>query len=114
MSQNPQEKNVEGQMEDCIQDCLNCHATCLDTATRAIQKGGKPDHIRTLLDCTEICLTAAHFMIRNSPFHGYTCRACAEVCTNCAEACFQMGENDCGNACRACANSCQQMVKMVV
>jgi hypothetical protein len=105
---------LQDQMEDCIEDCLNCHTVCLDTAMGVLQKGGQnADNVRTLLDCSEMCLTAAHFMLRNSALHGYTCQACAEICTHCAEMCFQLGENDCGNACQACAVSCQQMVKMI-
>jgi hypothetical protein len=114
MSQNASDQMLNDQMEDCTQDCLNCHAVCLDTAMRSLQKGAQAaDHIRILLDCAEICLTAAHFMMRNSPMHGYTCQACAQVCDHCGEMCSQMGEKDCENACRACAVSCAQMVKMI-
>ena len=115
MSQTPKETALDDQMQDCIQDCLNCHTVCLDTATGALQKGGQhAEHVLLLLDCSDICLTAAHFMLRNSPLHGYVCQACAEVCTRCGEICAQMGENDCANACQACAVSCQQIVKMWV
>jgi hypothetical protein len=113
MTQNAGNSALEGQMQDCINDCLNCHTVCFDKASQVLQKGGQnADHVRTLQDCAEICLTAAHFMLRNSPLYGYICQACAQVCTHCADMCFQMGETDCANACRACANSCQQIVKM--
>ncbi|HZR44815.1 MAG TPA: four-helix bundle copper-binding protein [Ktedonobacteraceae bacterium] len=107
------EQALIGQMQDCIDDCLNSHNVCLDTAMSLLQQGGQADNVRILLDCSEICLTAAHFMMRNSPLHGYTCQACASVCTHCADLCSQIGQNDCANACNASANSCQQMVKMV-
>ncbi len=104
---------LSSQMQDCIQDCLNSHATCVDTAMSAIQQGKSPDHIRLLLDCAEISLTTAHFMIRNSPLQGYVGSACSEVNGQCAEKCLQEGMVDCGNACRAAANSTQQMIKMM-
>lgn len=115
MQQPRENQALAGQMDDCIQDCLNCHTVSYDTAMTMLQKGVKDSsHLRIMLDCSEIALTAAHSMLRNSPMYGYICQACAEICNHCAELCFQVGENDCGNACRACANSCQQMVKMVV
>ncbi|HLG65495.1 MAG TPA: four-helix bundle copper-binding protein [Ktedonosporobacter sp.] len=111
--QNTANPMLTDQMNDCIQDCLNCHTVCLDTAMRVMQKSGNADNVRTLLDCAEICLTSAHFMLRNSPLHTSTCQLCAMICQHCEEMCAQIGENDCANACNACANSCQQMAKMV-
>ena len=113
MAQRTDQPMVDDEMQNCIQDCLNCHTVCLDTAMSMMQKSDKADHTRLLLDCAEICLTSAHFMLRNSPFHGNTCQVCATICEHCAEMCFLEGENDCGNACQACAVSCQQMVKIV-
>ncbi len=111
--QNTENPMLINQMNDCIQDCLNCHTVCLDTAMRTMQKSGNADNVRTLLDCAEICQTSAHFMLRNSPLHTSICQVCAMICQHCEEMCRQIGENDCANACRACANSCQQMSKMV-
>ena len=113
MQQNSDQTALQGQMEDCIQDCLNCSSTCLDTATQAMEKSAGIELVRSLLDCSEMSQTAAHFMLRNSPLHGYTCQACGSICTHCADLCFQAGYSDCGNACQACANSCQQMMKMM-
>jgi aspartokinase-like uncharacterized kinase len=114
MQQHSSEESVlSSQMDDCIQDCLNSHAVCLNTAMDVLPKGSTfADPVRIMLDCSELCATTAHFMIRNSPLYGYVCQACAEVCTHCAEICDEIGENDCANACRASATSCQQMVKM--
>ena len=114
MTQNPDNQLLNDQMADCIQNCLNSHTVCLDAASRRMEQGGQhAEHIRVMLDCSEICLTNAHLMIRNSPLYGYVCRACADVCSDCAERCYQVGEQDCGDACQASANSCQQLVKMI-
>src|SRR5262249_16379343 len=115
MQQNPSEESVlEVQTENCIQDCLNTHTVCLDRAMSVLQKGNEfADGLRTMLDCSELCATTAHFMIRNSPLYGYVCQACADVCTHCAGVCDEIGENDCADACRASATSCQQLVKML-
>ncbi|MBO0790361.1 MAG: four-helix bundle copper-binding protein [Ktedonobacteraceae bacterium] len=105
---------VQGMIEDCTRDCLTCHIVCLDTAMQALQKE-KHDthHIRTMLDCSEICQTAAHYMLRNSPFYGSICEVCAQICTHCGEMCEKAGLTDPANACRACAVSCQNLVHLV-
>ncbi len=104
------------EMQQCIQDCLNCHATCMRTAEAYKQAGGdhaSKEHIYMLLDCAEMCLTAAHFMQHNSPLYGYTCQAAMQVATHCAGECDRMGDTDCANACRICASSCEQLIKLI-
>jgi len=115
MNQHPSEESIlSSQMEDCIQDCLNSHAVCLDTAMSLLQKGHTcADPVRILLDCSEVCATNAHFLMRNSPVYGSVLQACAQVCTHCAEVCDEIGENDCANACRASATSSEQMAKLI-
>ena len=103
-------------MQECIQNCLDCHRICLETAMHCLQMGGKhadPAHIRVLLDCAEICQTSANFMIRGSEFHSRTCAVCAEVCRRYADECEQMGPDtkmqECIDICRRCAESCSHM-----
>lgn len=116
MQQNPGKSMGEVEIQQCIQDCLNCHAVCKQTAEACKQAGGehgKSEHIYMLLDCAEMCLTAAHFMQHNSPLYGYICQAAAQVANHCAGECEQMGDNDCANACRNAAWSCEQLTKLV-
>ena len=112
MAQNAVNPMILGQMRDCINDCLNCHNVCMDRAMGTLA-AGKPEHVKVLLDCAEICLATAHSMMRSSQLHGYFCNACQAVCTHCAGICDTMGDRDCANACRTCATSCQQIVKMI-
>jgi hypothetical protein len=111
MSQNAINPMVIGQMQNCINDCLNCHKVCMDQAMITLATG-KPEHVKVLLDCTEICLATAHAMMRSSSLHGYFCNACQAVCTHCANMCDTIGDQDCANACRSCATACQQLIKM--
>ena len=115
MSQQPSDESMlSSEMADCIQDCLNSHAVCLDTAMSLLQKGKEyADPVRILLDCSELCATNAHFMMRNSPVYGSLFQPCAQVCNHCAEVCDEIGESDCANACRASAASCEQMAKLI-
>jgi hypothetical protein len=103
-------------MQKCIDECLSCYSICERTAQHCLELGGKhaaPGHIRTLLDCAEICRTSAEFMLRGSQFHRQTCAVCAEVCRACEESCRGMGGDktmkECADACRRCAESCERM-----
>ena len=96
----------------CIQTCQDCHRACLQTLTYCMKQGGRhaePEHLRLLMDCADICLTSAAFMIRASD----TCAACAEVCQRCADDCNQMSDDlrmkALADTCQHCADSCRAM-----
>lgn len=104
------------EMDHCIDNCQECHETCLALVDHCLTKGGRhadAAHIRLLLDCAQICSTSADFMIRGSDLHTETCRACSEVCERCADDCAKMADDqemkDCVAVCRRCAESCRQM-----
>src|SRR5678816_4491093 len=104
------------QMLVCIQNCQDCHRACLQTLTYCMKQGGRhaePGHLRLLMDCADICLTSAAFMIRASDLHVFTCGACAEVCQRCADDCNQMSDDlrmkALADTCQHCADSCRAM-----
>lgn len=108
--------HLSKEMKDCIDNCLNCHAVCLNTVQHCLERGGahaEQAHVRLMLDCAEICQVSANFMLRGSELHGETCRACGVVCTRCAEDCARLGDDDqmraCVEMCRKCADSCKRM-----
>ena len=113
--------HVDIDMQQCISNCLDCHAVCVTTISHCLQMGGKhaePEHIGILQDCAQICATSADFMLRGSQFHQRTCGVCAVICVVCADDCEQVDANDaqmraCVEACRRCADSCRQMASMV-
>lgn len=112
-----QEKS--GEMQQCIENCQNCHAVCLETISHCLQTGGEhasAEHIKLLQDCVQICQTSADFMLRMSDYHPQTCGVCADVCEACADECEKMATGDaaefmqrCADACRKCAESCRRM-----
>lgn len=112
------EKSKE--MEQCIQDCLDCHSVCLETAVDyCLAMGGRhaeQNHIRLMLDCSEICQVSANFMLRGSNFSSRVCNLCSEVCDQCAESCDQFRDDKkmetCADVCRRCSESCRQMAGM--
>ena len=104
------------QMLACIQNCQDCHRACLQTLAYCMKQGGRhaaPEHLRLLMDCADVCLTSASFMIRGSALHVHTCAACAAVCERCAEDCAEMGDDPrmraLADTCRHCAESCRAM-----
>ena len=116
---NTAHQSMGNEMQQCIQECLNCHSVCLATVADCLRMGGEhaaAAHIGLLLDCAEICQTSANFMLRGSQFHTRICGACAEVCEQCAQDCERMGDNArmkaCADTCRRCAESCRRMAAM--
>lgn len=110
-------QQLSREMQQCIEDCLRCHGVCLQTASHCLELGGKhadPAHIGLLLDCSEICRTAANFMLRSSDHHQRICSVCAEICRACADDCERMAGDDsmlqqCAMECRRCQQSCERM-----
>jgi hypothetical protein len=107
---------VKRNMQQCIQECLDCHKICLETLSYCLQQGGQHAEARrvsVLLCCAEICQTNANYMVLGSELCKYTCGTCAEVCVQCAVICEQMGADArmqaCAEACRRCAESCRQI-----
>jgi hypothetical protein len=106
-------------LQRCIEECGNCQETCLATVAHCLSLGNHtdPQHIRTLLDCAEICQTAANFMLRGSELHNHVCGACAEICEACAHTCQAIAGGDeqmnrCVEACRRCAAACREMARL--
>ena len=102
------------EMQLCIDSCLRCYQTCLGTAmTHSLEADGErvsPQHFRLMMACSEMCRTAAHFMLLNSPHRAHVCEECAEICTECAKDCERIGGmDDCVTACTRCAESCWAM-----
>lgn len=107
------------EMSQCISDCLDCAAVCIETISHCLGMGGKhatPEHIGLMQTCAEICTVSANAMLRGVHAHSATCTACAEICRSCAESCESMGDDEamrrCADTCRRCAESCRAMASM--
>jgi hypothetical protein len=108
--------HTSAQMQECVQNCTDCHRICLETAAYCVQMGGphaEASHVGLLLDCAQICATSADFMTRGAVLHPRVCGVCAEVCERCAEDCERFGDDAqmrrCAEVCRRCAESCRRM-----
>lgn len=110
------ETKLTAELRKCAKECADCHAICTETVQHCLSMGGEhasPEHIRTLLDCAQICQTSSDFLTRASEFHGSTCRVCADICRACERECRTMGSDQtmkkCADACGRCADSCERM-----
>ena len=105
------------EMKQCIANCMACHRLCTETAAHVLHGGhvhSEAKHLVALLDCAQISLTHADFMVRRSPHHAHLAGECAEIATACAVLCEEHEDPDgemaaCAKACRACAESCSGM-----
>ena len=110
------ESNVA--MRSCIDACRSCHDVCVETLDHCLSIGGdhaEAEHIRSLINCAQICTTTADFLLRGAAAHGDVCGACADVCEACAQSCDKMAGAEmkrCADQCRRCAESCREMAKM--
>jgi hypothetical protein len=107
---------LDDRTKQCIADCQACSGECLETAMHiCLETGGRhtePTHFRLMINCAEICRTAAEFMLSRSAFHERLCGLCADVCTACARSCEEIGGMaHCAELCRRCAESCRSMAQ---
>jgi len=110
-------RELSEEMQECVANCLDCHAVCTETIDHCLSKGGehaRPEHIRLLQDCAQISAASADFLLRQSDFHPQTCLVCANVCEQCATSCLTMANGDelleqCAEICRQCAATCREM-----
>jgi hypothetical protein len=105
-------------MHEAIETCERCHDICARTMTHCLAQGGhhaEPNHIRTLLDCIELCAVCASVMLRDSPLHRCVCEICVETCDACAASCERFADDNvmqaCAKECRRCAESCRKMAR---
>ncbi len=103
------EKNV---WQDCINACWAARNMCQKTLFgHCIVEGGlhhDKEHIRTMMDCIQMCQTLADALVRSSTLYAPMASACASICDACAENCEET-DIPAAAACRACATACREL-----
>lgn len=102
------------QTQQALQSLAHCSSTCQSMAlVHCLEMGGehaRPQHLRLMLDCSEICATTATFLAHKSQFHAQLCALCVDICETCAEDCQKLGQmEECVAACRDCATICREL-----
>ena len=103
-------------IQQCIEECQQCHAICVETLAYCLNMGGahaQPHHLAILLDCAELCHLSEDSIRRDSAVVLTLCAACADVCNACATECETfIGDAQmkaCADRCRSCATACRKM-----
>jgi hypothetical protein len=104
---------TNNQLSAALKACQDCAGLCLRAVTMCLDAGGETastHHVATLQDCADICETAARFIARRSPHLNQLCKACAAICTLCAQECNTIDTDTCivetAQKCRLCAETC--------
>lgn len=117
MMQNMMNRPVSPETEQSIQNCLDCHDSCLATIQFCLQANDDRVDLSSLLACAELCQTCANVMQLNSQLQSQLCALCVEACETCANDCERTAYGDqhllaCAEVCRRCAESCYYMVML--
>lgn len=104
------------QADAALEVLAQCHTNCRAMAlVHCLETGGehaRPQHLRLMIDCAEICAVTADLIAHKSQFHTQACALCVEVCETCAEDCDKLGQmEECAAACSDCAKLCREMAR---
>jgi hypothetical protein len=100
------------EVEECIQECLNCHSVCKQLFSHFLHaEGVNLRQLCILLDCAQLCLACNDLMVRGSDFSAAICNLCVAVCRKCHDVCEELMTLDSiaqegAEACSRCADSC--------
>jgi hypothetical protein len=112
-------KILTHEMEESIDDCLQCHRVCMRTFSHLLTleddaELAGPEQLSMLLDCADLCRLCADFMLRSSEFHTRTAELCSEICRRCQQMCESLAGDamvrECAATCARCANSCKRVL----
>jgi hypothetical protein len=105
-AQRPSQMPDTSTFRECIEACNATFAYC-------IEQGGdhvRPEHLKALMDCLEVCITTSDLVGRSSPLAGSMMEVCAEACKACEESCEEFAGDPtmerCADACRECYEHC--------
>ena len=78
--QNVMEHGMSTEMQQCIQNCTNCHNICVQAIDHCLRMGGRlveAAHLKRLLDCADSCRISADIILRGSALFTQVCGVCA-------------------------------------
>lgn len=100
--------------ERCIDALQACYAVCMRSVSYGYVKESGPlqeEHVRLMIDCAEMCQTAANFLIRESDHYLRICREAAEICKDLVSSCEGVdGMEGILSICDECVSACRVIV----
>jgi hypothetical protein len=111
-----------GVLLPCIEECLDCGASCTACADASLAEDDVQEMIRTIrlcADCADTCNATARIVVRQTePDRGVmsaTIRACSAACLASAEECDRHAAHHehcrvCAEVCRRCRQACEDLL----
>lgn len=109
--------NRQVKNQEVIEECLSCFQRCSLCLNHCLTMGGKHsevNHIKSLMECSELCSFSAKMMLLEAEIAYGVGQLCAKTCEDCADSCKSIDPNDetmakCIEACMKCAEACRNM-----
>lgn len=114
-----------GVLERCIEECLDCRASCTACADASLSEPDVQEMIRVIrlcADCADACDATGRIVARQTApsveLVSATIRACASACLACAEECDRHAAHHehcrvCAEVCRRCKQACDDLLTEV-
>lgn len=105
----------------CINNCIACERTCLETFQYCAEQKGTAfsgKHLSLLQYCVDACQLTTELLIGGSEFSHQACELTLEICHANAIECERYQDDKifayCAEICRDCAESCRAIAGMTV
>ena len=114
-----------GLLVRCIEDCIECAATCTSDADSDLAEPDVQEQLRCIrlcLDCADVCDATGRILIRQTePDLGVlraAIEACAVACRACGDECEKHASHHehcriCAEVCRRCEQSCRDLLETI-
>jgi hypothetical protein len=114
-----------GALLRCVEECLDCFASCNACADACLAESDLPDLVRCIrvnLDCADACDATGRIVIRQTASDPHLIRemveACAAACVACAQECDLHAAHHehcrvCATACRRCQQACDDLLALI-
>ncbi|MGZ3772512.1 MAG: four-helix bundle copper-binding protein [Pseudobdellovibrionaceae bacterium] len=105
----------------CINNCIACARTCLETFQYCVEQKGTAfsgKHLSLLQYCADVCQFSVKLLIGDSQFAIQSCDLTLEICQACVAECERYDEDSvfshCAEVCKDCIESCRGVAAMTV
>ena len=122
----PQPTSLDrGALVRCIEECLDCAATCTSCADACLAENDVRELVRCIrlcLDCADVCDATGRVVTRQTAPDlsavRATIEACAAACRACGDECERHAAHHehcriCAGVCRRCEQACDDLVAAI-
>ncbi|PKL78771.1 MAG: four-helix bundle copper-binding protein [Candidatus Melainabacteria bacterium HGW-Melainabacteria-1] len=103
----------ELELQICLDACLQTIQDCEGVIRVCQDDPSCQDVVRLSRECADVCQLSVYLMLRKTDFPIRSCRICAEICLQCAEALSATADPLCrrsAESCRVCAELCMRLL----